>query len=83
MSEPGTEALTTETPSSTHNARNEAAIGATQMPHIPEATSARARGRTRREPPLNTTCIVRRTPLRSAIRTTSTAFQAPLLSFAV
>jgi len=61
-SEPGTEALTTETPGGTHNARNEAAIGATQTPHITEATSARACGRTRRESSLNTTGIVRRTP---------------------
>ena len=38
-SESGTEAPTTETPGGTHNARNEAAIGAAQTPHIPEATS--------------------------------------------
>ena len=81
-SEPGTEAPTTETPSSTHDARNEAAIGATQTPHIPEATSTRARGRTRRKSPLDTTWIVRRTPLGPAIRTASTAFQATPLSFA-
>jgi len=81
-SEPGYEAPTTETPSATHNTREEAAIGATQAPHIPEATSARAHGRTRREPPLNTTWIVSRTPLGSAIRTASTALQAPPLSFA-
>jgi len=71
----------TETPGATHNTRDEAAIGATQAPHIPEATSALAHGRTRREPPLNTTWIDRRTPLGSAIRTASTALQAPPLSF--
>jgi len=81
-SEPGTETPTTETPSGTHNARNEAAIGATQTPYIPEATSTRARGRTMRESPLNTTWIVHRTPLGSAIRTVSTTFQAPPLPFA-
>jgi len=81
-SEPGNEAPTTETPGATHNTRNEAAIGATQMPHIPEATSTRAHGGTRGESPLNTTWIVRRTPLGSAIRTASTALQAPPLPFA-
>jgi len=50
-SEPGNEAPMAETPGATHNTRHEAAIGATQVPHIPEATSARAHGRTRREPP--------------------------------
>jgi len=29
----------TEAPGATHNTRDEAAIGATQTPHIPEATS--------------------------------------------
>jgi len=80
--EPGNEAPTTETPGATHNTRDEAAIRATQAPHIPEATSARAHGRIRREPPLNTTWIVRRTPLGSAIRTALTALQAPLLPLA-
>jgi len=79
---PRTEAQTTETPSGTHNARNEAAIGATQTPHIPEATSARAHGRTRREPPLNTTWIIHRTPIGSALPTALTAFELPPHAFA-
>ena len=37
--EPGTEAPQTETPGGTHDAGNEAAIGATQTPHIPKAIS--------------------------------------------
>jgi len=81
-SEPGNEATTPETPGATHNTRDEAAIGATQTPHMPEATSTRAHGRTRGESPLNTTWIVRGTPLGSAIQTTSTALQAPPLLFA-
>ena len=36
--EPVTKAPTTETPSGTHNTGNEAAIRATQTPHIPKAT---------------------------------------------
>ena len=81
-SKSGNEAPTTETPGTTHNTRDEAAIGATQAPHIPEATSARAHGGTRRESPLNTTWIVSRTPLGSAIRTASTTLQAPPLPLA-
>jgi len=80
-SEPRDEAPTTETPGATHNTQDKAAIGATQAPHIPKATSVRAHGRTRREPPLNTTWIVCRTPLGSAIRTASTALQTPPLPF--
>jgi len=72
----------TATPGSTHNAGNEAVIGATQTPHIPKATSTRARGRTRRKSPLDTTWIVRRTSFGSAIRTTLTVCQAPPLSCA-
>jgi len=81
-SEPRNETPTAEAPGATHNTRDEAAIGATQTSHIPEATSARAQGRARREPPLNTTRMVRRTPLGPAIRTTSTARQTPPLSLA-
>jgi len=81
-SEPGTKAAMTETPGTTHNARNEAAIRATQTPHIPKASSTRARGRTRRKSPLDTTWIICRTPLGPAIRTASTAFPAPPLPFA-
>ena len=54
-SEPGSEAVTTETPGVTHDAGNQAAIGATQTPHISKATSTRDRGRTRRKSPLDTT----------------------------
>ena len=81
-SESGNEAPTAETPSATHHTRDEAAIGATQGPHIPEATSARVHGRTRREPPLNPTWIVSRTPFGPAIRTASTTHQVPPLPFA-
>ena len=81
-SKPVTKAPTTETPGGTHDVGNEAAIRVTQMPHIPEATSTRARSRTGRKPPLDATGIVRGTPLRPAIRTAPTAFQAPLLPFA-
>jgi len=49
--EPRTEAPSTETPGGTHDAGNETAIRATQTPHIPKATSTRARGRTRRKSP--------------------------------
>jgi len=78
---PGTEVPLTETPAGTYDAGNEVAIGATQTPHIPKATSTRARGRTRRKSPLDTAGIIRRTSFGSAIRTTSTACQAPPLSF--
>jgi len=54
-SEPVTKAPTTETPGATHYAGNEAAIRATQTPHIPKATRTRAHDRTRGKPPLNTT----------------------------
>jgi len=82
VSEPVTEAPTTETPGGTHDAGNEAAIGATQTPHFPKATHTWACGRKRRKPSLNTTRIVRGTPLGPAVRTSSTAFQAPPLAIA-
>ena len=79
---PGTDAATTETPGGTHNARNEAAAGATQAPCVPKATSTRARGRARRKSSLDTTRIVSRTSFGPAVRTTLTAFPTPPLSFA-
>jgi len=72
----------TETPGGTHDAGNETATGATQTPYIPEGTRARTQNRTGRKPSLDDTGIVRRTPLRSVIRTTPTAFQAPPLPIA-
>ena len=80
--EPRTEAPTTETPGGTYHTRDEAAAGATQMPHIPKATSTRARGGTRRRSPLDTTRIVCGTSLGHAIGTAPTAFPAPPLPFA-
>jgi len=79
---PGPDVLTAETPGGTHNARDEAATGATQMPRVPKATSTRARGRARRSSPLNTTRVVHGTSLGPAIRTTSTTSPTPPLSFA-
>jgi len=64
---PGTEAPPTETPGGAHDAGNEAAIGATQTPHIPKATSTRALGRTRRKSPFDTAGIIRRTSFGLAI----------------
>ena len=78
---PGTNAPTTETPGASHNARNEAATGATPTPHIPKATGTRIRGRTRRRSPLDTTQIICGATLRPAVRTTPTAFPAPPLPF--
>jgi len=79
---PETDAPTTETPGGTDNARNEAAAGATQAPHVPKATSTGARGRARRKSPLDTTRIVSRTSFGPAVRTTPTAFPASPFSFA-
>jgi len=78
---PGTDAPTTETPGDTHNARNEAAAGATQAPRVPKATSTGARGRARRKSPLDTTRIVSATSFGCAVQTTPTAFPAPPFSF--
>jgi len=79
---PGPDVATTETSGSTLNARNEAEAGATQTPSVPEATSARTHsGSERTSSPLNTTRIVRGTPLGPTIRTTPTDFPAPPFPF--
>ena len=79
---PGPDGPKKETPSSSHNAGDEAATGATQTPRVPKATSTLGRGRTRGSSPLNTCRIIRGTSLGSTVRTTPTAFPAPPLSFA-
>jgi len=77
---PRTNAPTTETPSGTHDARDEAAAGAAQTPRIPKATNLWAGDGTRGEPPLYTTGISRQTSIGPPLGTTLTAFPAPPLA---